>query len=108
MPGVILEHAYTIPLLLAGIGGFMLNMMNLYEEQKRPKNMRVDKDALYWVMFGFWPIGSAFLAFVYLLDGSTLRPILAFTIGITAPTTLQAMIQAAEGNVQEPDGDIED
>jgi len=89
------SHAYTVPVLLAGLGGFMLNMMNLYQDQQRPESMRTDKDTLFWVMFVFWPFAGAVLVFVYLLDGSTIRPILAFTIGITAPTTLQTMLQAS-------------
>ena len=98
----IVKHAYTTPVLLAALGGFMLNMMNLYADQNRQKNLRTEKDILYWVMFTFWPLAGAILAFIYLLDGSTLRPILAFTIGITAPTTLQTMLQVTNpGNSQE-------
>jgi len=41
------------PLIQAGIGGFMLNMMNLYQESKIPKADRVSKDSLYWVFFFF-------------------------------------------------------
>lgn len=104
----IVNHAYTTPILLAALGGFMLNMMNLYQDHNRPKNMRTDKDVLYWVMFIFWPAAGAILAFIYLLDGSTLRPILAFTVGITAPTTLQAMLQASTPVNTEAGPDIED
>lgn len=103
------SHEYTVPVLLAGLGGFMLNMMNLYQDQKRPKSERTDKGALFWVMFVFWPFAGAVLSFVYLLDGSTLRPILAFTIGITAPTTLQAMLKAStDESPAEPDRDVEE
>ncbi len=90
------------------LGGFMLNMMNLYQDQKRPKNKRTNKDSLYWVMFVFWPVAGAILAFVYLLDGSILRPVLAFTIGITAPTTLQAMLQTSNSVKSEEGSGVED
>ncbi len=103
-----INHAFTMPILLAALGGFMLNMMNLYQDFNRPKNLRTVKDSLYWVMFVFWPAAGAILAFVYLLDGSTLRPILAFTIGITAPTTLQAMLQASSPVNAEEGSDVEE
>ena len=105
---LIINHAYTGPIFLAALGGFMLNMMNLYQDLNRPKNLRTVKDSLYWVMFTFWPAAGAILAFVYLLDGSTLRPILSFTVGITAPTTLQAMLQTSNA-VRVVDGpDVEE
>ncbi|PCH66970.1 MAG: hypothetical protein COC06_11985 [Bacteroidales bacterium] len=80
------------PLLQAGIGGFMLNMMNLYQESKIPKADRVPKDALYWVFFVFWPLAGAFLAYIYLSSGYIINGWLAFTTGLTVPTTIQAVI----------------
>ena len=95
-------------LLLAAMGGFMLNMMNLYEDQQRPKNMRTAKDTLYWILFVFWPLAGGVLVLVYILDGSTLRPLLAFTVGLTAPATLQSMIQRATAPSPEPQDAEED
>ena len=40
-------------LILAAIGGFFMNMMNLYEDHKRPRSKRVRKDGLYWIFFVF-------------------------------------------------------
>ena len=94
----LLSHAYSTPMLLAALGGFMLNMMNLHQDQQRPKSARTEKNALYWLMFVFWPLAGAILAFVYLLDGSKFEPMTAFIIGVTAPTTLQAMLQATDNN----------
>ena len=82
-------------ILVAGIGGFVLNMSNLWEDSKKSKPERVPKDFLYWVFFFFWPIAGAGLAWIYALDGSTLRPLLAFSIGLSAPTTIQAMVTKA-------------
>ncbi|MBV1904675.1 MAG: hypothetical protein KUG75_01250 [Pseudomonadales bacterium] len=105
----IFNHVFAQPIFLAALGGFVLNMMNLYQDQQRPKNQRTEKDVLYWVMFSFWPLAGGMLAFVYLLDGSTLRPILSFTVGITAPTTLQAMLQVTLDNNGVVEGDdVED
>jgi hypothetical protein len=81
--------------LVAGVGGFVLNMVNLWEDSKKPKAERVPKDVLYWVFFVFWPLAGAGLAWLYALDGSSLRPLLAFSIGLSAPTTIQAMVAKA-------------
>lgn len=81
--------------LVAGAGGFVLNMMNLWEGSKKAKAERLPKDALYWVFFIFWPLAGAGLAWLYALDGSSLRPLLAFSIGLSAPTTIQAMVAKA-------------
>lgn len=78
--------------LLAGAGGLVLNMTNLWEDSKKPKASRVPKDGLYWLFFVFWPIAGAGLAYLYLVDGSTLRPFLAFSVGLSAPATIQAMV----------------
>lgn len=82
-------------ILIAGAGGFILNMVNLWEDSKKPKSARVPKDVLYWVFFTFWPLVGAGLAWLYALDGSSLRPLLAFSLGLSAPTTIQAMIAKA-------------
>jgi len=90
--------------LVAGVGGFILNMVNLWEDSKRPKAERVPKDFLYWVFFVFWPIAGAGLAWLYALDGSTLRPLLAFSIGLSAPATIQAMVAKAAFRMGPPPG----
>jgi hypothetical protein len=82
-------------IILAGAGGFVLNMANLWEDSKKPKDDRVPKDILYFVFFIFWPIAGAGLAWLYSLDGSSLRPLLSFSIGLSAPATIQSMITRA-------------
>jgi hypothetical protein len=77
--------------LIAGAGGFVLNMLALWQEGKKPKAMRPRKDFNYWIFFIFWPCAGAGLAWLYILDGSSLRPLLAFSVGLSAPATLQAM-----------------
>lgn len=97
------------PLIQAGIGGFMLNMMNLYHESKIPKNDRVPKDSLYWIFFGFWPLAGAFLAYIYVSSGYQITGWLAFTTGLTVPTTLQTIIDKGTAShlpIQD-DGDVE-
>jgi hypothetical protein len=80
---------------IAAVGGFVLSMMNLWNDVRKDKPKRVPKDFWYWLFFCFWPIAGGGLSWVYFLDGSTLRPLLAFSIGLTAPTTIQTMIDKA-------------
>ncbi|MHA4869663.1 hypothetical protein ACXZ1M_18410 [Duganella sp. PWIR1] len=88
-----LEPVTTMQLvMIAGAGGFVLDMMNLWEDSKKPKTDRTQKNFAFWAFFIFWPLAGAGLAWLYIVDGSTLRPLLAFSIGLSAPTTLQAMI----------------
>jgi len=82
-------------MLISGAGGLVLNMVNLWEDSKKPKIERLPKDFLYWVFFIFWPIAGAGLALLYVLDGSSLRPLLAFSVGLSAPATIQAMVSKA-------------
>ena len=82
-------------ILIAGIGGFVLSMVNLWEDSKKPKAECLPKDFWYWLFFVFWPFAGAGLAWIYAIDGSTLRPLLAFSVGLSAPATIQAMIAKA-------------
>jgi hypothetical protein len=79
-------------------------MMSLWEDSKKAKNQRVPKDFLYWVFFAFWPLAGGGLSWLYFLDGSTLRPVLAFSIGLSAPATIQAMIAKATSSGGVPRG----
>jgi hypothetical protein len=89
------ESISLISLAVAGAGGFALNMVNLWEDSKKPAADRVAKDALYWIFFVFWPLAGAGLAWLYAIDGSSLRPLLAFSVGLSAPATVQAMVAKA-------------
>jgi hypothetical protein len=89
------ESISFISLVVAGAGGFVLNMVNLWEDSKKPAADRLTKDALYWVFFLFWPFAGAGLAWLYAVDGSSLRPLLAFSVGLSAPATVQAMVTKA-------------
>ncbi len=97
------------PLVQAAIGGFMLNMVNLYHESKIPKADRVAKDLLYWVFFLFWPLAGALLAYIYVSSGYKITGWLAFTTGLTAPATLQSIIDKSTAShlpIQD-NGDVE-
>ena len=77
---------------IAGAGGFVWNMMDLWEDGKKPVDKRMLKDLRYWTFFIFWPCAGAALAWLYILDGSTLRPLLSFSIGLSISSTLQTMV----------------
>lgn len=81
--------------LIAGFGGFMINFMNLWEDSKKQKSDRIPKDGLYWLFFVAWPFVGGGLASIYLLDGSTLRPFLAFSVGLGAPVTIKSLMTTA-------------
>ena len=104
MQGAAPGSSLLVLILVAGAGGFMLNMVNLWEDSKKPKAERVPKDFLYFVFFVFWPFAGAGLAWLYNLDGSSLRPLLSFSIGLSAPTTIQAMIAKAAARPGPPAG----
>ncbi|MEX3953927.1 hypothetical protein AB4Y40_40315 [Paraburkholderia sp. EG287B] len=93
---------FQLLIVLAALGGFVLNMMNLWEDSKKPRKERIPKDFLYFLFFVFWPFAGALLAWVYALDGSVLRPLLAFSIGLSAPTTIQALLRTASSNSGPP------
>jgi hypothetical protein len=79
-------------LAAAAFGGLMLNLMSLWEDSKKAKADRAPKDELFWLFFFVWPAVGAALAYLYLLDGSTLRPLLAFSVGLSAPTTIRSLM----------------
>lgn len=90
----ILNHAFFQSITIAAFGGLALSLHNLYEDSQRPKSKRVDKDVMFVFFFIIWPFIGAGLCFLTLLEGSTLKPVLAFSIGLAAPTTLKAMAKS--------------
>lgn len=81
--------------MLAALGGFALNMMNLYEDSQREKSARTSKDFLYFIMFIFWPCAGGFLGYLYSDSGNVINGLLAFHIGVSAPILLKAMVETA-------------
>jgi hypothetical protein len=87
---------------IAAFGGLLLNIVPLWEDTKKAKSDRAPKDVLYWMFYIIWPLVGAGLAYIYLLDGSKLRPFLALSVGLGAPTTLRSLISAAAHPSQPP------
>lgn len=81
------------PMIVGAFGGFMINVLNLAEDARKPKSSRTEKDLLYFVMFITWSAVSALLVYVYRTSGFDVKGMLAFTTGLTAPTALQTLAQ---------------
>ena len=83
------------PILLATVGGFSVNILQLMEYSKLPKVERPDfKDLLFWLPYLVWPILGGTLAFAYIESGISLSPLLALNIGLSAPLIFRAMLEA--------------
>jgi hypothetical protein len=89
-------------LVIAAFGGLVFNLMNLWEDTKKPTPERVAKDGFYWFFFAIWPGIAAALAYILILDGSVLRPLLAFTTGLGAPTIIKSLMSAAAPGAAPP------
>jgi hypothetical protein len=82
-------------IVIAAIGGFALNLLQLMELSKIPKERRPDfKDWLYWLPYIGWPFLGASLAFVYSASAIELKPIVAFNVGLSAPLIIRSLAAA--------------
>lgn len=88
----------------AAMGGFSLNMMNLYKDQFKAKSERTTKDSIYFILFVFWPIAGAGLAYIYMCSGYQINGLLAFNIGLSAPVILQNMMSKDPSPVSVKEG----
>lgn len=91
--------------LMAAIGGFTINILQLLEYSKLPKNERPEfRDWLFWLPYVVWPVLGAVLAFAYIESGIEISAILGFNIGLSAPLILRAMVESnpAKGTTIEP------
>lgn len=88
----------------ATFGALAIKLLELAELPKVPASQRPDfKDIIYWVPFVVMPILGGGLAYMYVMSGIVLKPILAVNVGVSAPLILRAM---AEVNPM-PGGSIE-
>lgn len=87
-------------IILAAVGGLIYNVLPLLELQKTPKADRPNfKDWLFWLPFFIWPLLAGLLGFAYTSSSpsgapSTMTPLLALNVGLSAPLILRAMAQA--------------
>jgi hypothetical protein len=82
-------------IILAVIGGFVVNLLQLMEYSKVPKAERPDfKDFLFWLPYVVWPVLGGVLAYCYVSSGIELSPILGLNVGLSAPLIIRAMVEA--------------
>lgn len=85
----------TAPIVLAVVGGFFVNILQLMEYANRPKLERPDfKDGLFYVPYVAWPTISGVLAYAYIESGVVLSPIIGLNVGLSAPLLIRAMTEA--------------
>jgi len=92
-------------IICAAFGGLIINVLNLLEIGKIPKDRRPDfKDFFYWLPYLLWPLLGAGLAAIYIKSGVELKPILAMNVGISAPLIIRSMatINPFSANTQNP------
>ena len=77
-------------------GAFAIKLLELAELHKVPAVERPDlKDWVYWLPFLILPILGGGLAYAYISSSTSLSPILAVNVGVSAPLMLRAMAQAS-------------
>jgi hypothetical protein len=83
----------TAPVVLAAIGGLVVNVLSLLELQNVPKDRRPDfSDPLYWLPFLAWPILGGIVGYLYNDATSPLGKLVAFHIGVSSPLILRTMV----------------
>jgi hypothetical protein len=91
--------------LFAFFGALAIKLLELAELPKIHKSQRPDfKDWIYWVPFFVLPFLGAGLAYVYVMSGIDLKPILAVNVGVSAPLILRAMaeVNPLQGSAIDP------
>ncbi|MGZ3240089.1 MAG: hypothetical protein ACXWJK_06810 [Burkholderiaceae bacterium] len=82
--------------LFAATGALAIDLLKLAEIRNLPKQERPDlKEIWYWIPFLVLPFLGAGLAYVYLMSGIELKPLLAVNIGISAPLIIRTMASTA-------------
>ena len=82
---------------LVGFGGALaMNLVQLAELANVPRPDRPDtfRDPYYVVRFIVYPVVGGGLAYIYHSSGTTLSPILAVNVGVSAPLILKSFFAA--------------
>jgi len=89
-----LSEILTPPVVLAGIGGFVVNVLGLLELRHVPKEQRPDfRDVLYWLPFFAWPLLGGLVGYLYNDSAMPLGKLVSFHIGISSPLILKTMAE---------------
>lgn len=82
----------STPVVLAVIGGVVIDVLNLIELQHVPKEQRPDfRSVLYWLPYLAWPFLGGLLGFLYTSPAAPLGKVVAFQVGLSAPLILRTM-----------------
>lgn len=86
-----MNEILTIPVILAAIGGFVVNILSLIELKNVPKDRRPDfKDPLYWLPFVVFPLLGGLVGYLYYDATSPLGKFVSFQLGLSSPLILRA------------------
>jgi len=84
------ESLFQLPVYCAFGGALAIKLLELAELQHVSKTERPDfTDVVYWLPYLIMPLLGAGLAYVYIVSGVQLQPILAANIGVSAPLILR-------------------
>ncbi len=85
-----MSEIFTSPVILAAIGGLVVNLLSLIELQHIPKERRPDfKDPLYWLPFLAWPLLGGLVGFLYNDTNFPLGKFVSFHLGLSSPLILK-------------------
>ncbi len=91
------------PVILAALGGLVVNVLNLIELQHIPKDRRPDfRDLLYWLPFFAWPLLGGMVGYLYNDAALPLGKLVAFHIGISSPLILRTMTNVLPAQARQP------
>ena len=71
-------------------GGIGAELLQWYRIRDRLNSRAQNAKALYWVLTILMVLFGGGLAYMYVASGTTLTPILAFNVGLTAPLAMAA------------------
>jgi len=91
------------PVILAAIGGLVVNVLGLIELQHVPKDRRPDLgDSLYWLPFIAWPLLGGLVGYLYNDSAVPLGKLVSFHLGISSPLILRTMANILPAQAREP------
>jgi hypothetical protein len=98
-----LSNILIPPIVLAALGGMVVNILSLLELQHVPKERRPDfRDFLYWLPFVAWPLLGGLVGYLYNDSASPLGKLVAFHLGLSSPLILRTMLNAAPAQARPP------
>ena len=88
-----MSEILVVPVILAGIGGLVVNLLSLLELQNISKERRPDfKDIFYWLPYLAWPLLGGLVGYLYYDPASPLGKFVSFQIGLSSPLILRAAV----------------